>query len=94
MDQKLESVLLGRLSSNAKLMRAHRELTQDDIANAAGVSLRTYKRIEHGQQWPNLQDAIKICSVLRVPVTALLKKEPAQVLKLLSDKKFISPLTL
>lgn len=94
MDTNLETALLGRLAVNVKLMRAHRNLTQDDIANAAGVSLRTYKRIEQGHQWPSHKDALVICAALDVPVTTLMEKEVTQLHKALTNKKFISPLTL
>lgn len=94
MDTNLETALLERLATNVRQMRAHRKLTQDDIANAAGVSLRTYKRIEQGHQWPSHKDALVICAALDVPVTSLMERDPVQLHKALTNKKFISPLTL
>lgn len=38
--------LIAQLTSNLKTLRAHGNLTQEDVANAIGISRQTYNMIE------------------------------------------------
>lgn len=44
--------------------RKEKGYTQEEVARAAGVTLRYYSRIEKGESTPTVTVAIKICSFL------------------------------
>ena len=51
-----------------KSIRESKKLTQTDVANAAGISLDHYQRIEYGQRNPALSIAKKISDCLSFPM--------------------------
>lgn len=48
--------------------RRLKEITQEEVAEAAGCSLVYYNRIERGLQVPNVDIALRICNYLGADV--------------------------
>jgi putative transcriptional regulator len=67
MTPKPESRLLNRL----RVARAERDLSQDQLARAAGVSRQTISSIETGQYCPSALLAFRLAGVLSRPVDEL-----------------------
>ncbi|MGZ6259148.1 MAG: helix-turn-helix transcriptional regulator [Candidatus Limnocylindrales bacterium] len=60
-----------RLANRLRVERAERDLSQDQLAQAAGVSRQTISSIETGQYVPSALLAFRLADVLRVPVETL-----------------------
>ena len=56
---------------NLKSARALKELSQDDLAKAVGVSRQTINAIEKGDYNPTINLCIAICKVLGVTLNDL-----------------------
>lgn len=56
-------------------IRAHRGLTQQELASAAGVSPRTVRYIEAGDVTSHLATYVQIADALGVPVTDITNPE-------------------
>lgn len=52
-------------------LRKSQKLTQDELANAVGVSRQTINAIENDKYNPTLELAIKLARYLRMPVEDL-----------------------
>lgn len=55
--------------------RMNRKITQQKIADAAGISLRTYQKYEQGTREPDLNMLVKLADVLEVPTDYLLCRD-------------------
>lgn len=60
-----------RLANRVRVARAERNLTQDDLARAAGVSRNTIGSIESGRYYPSAVLALRLARVLELPVEGL-----------------------
>ena len=60
-----------RLDNTLKLQRARRGLTQEQLADLAGVTRKTVNTIERGRFVPSTILALKLAKVLDVPVEEL-----------------------
>ena len=67
---------LTRLAANVRRLRAERGLTQEQVANAAGLSLSDVGRIERGERDPGVRVLSKLAAGLGVEVEDLLRAEP------------------
>lgn len=56
--------------------RMKRTITQQSMADAIGVALRTYQCYEQGTREPSLYMLVKIADVLQVPTDYLLCRDP------------------
>ena len=57
-------------------IRLERELAQQDVANAAGISIATYRRLERGQiANPSLRHLTNLAFVLDVELDDLFEEE-------------------
>lgn len=54
--------------------RMNRKITQQKIADAAGISLRTYQKYEQGTREPDLDMLVKLADALKVPTDYLLER--------------------
>ena len=52
------------LSKNIKFLRQKNKMTQEDLANAVGVSRQTINAIEKGDYNPSINLCIAICKTL------------------------------
>ncbi|MBE6869504.1 MAG: helix-turn-helix transcriptional regulator [Ruminococcus sp.] len=59
------------MKNRIKDLRKSQKLTQDELANAVGVSRQTINAIENDKYNPTLELAIKLARYLRVPVEDL-----------------------
>ena len=57
----------SRLVTHLRVARAERDLSQDELARAVGVSRQTISSIETGQYCPSTTLAIRLARVLAVP---------------------------
>lgn len=71
MNEKINLKLIAMMGDTIKTSREKRGFTQAALCEAAGVSLRTFQRVEGGTQWPSLIDAFMICTALDIPLTLL-----------------------
>ena len=55
-----------KVSSRIYDIRIEREMSQDRLAQKAGIDRKTVNRIENGHFSPSLQTLIRLCSALKV----------------------------
>ncbi len=60
------------LARKVKQLREHQGLTQEGLAQKAGVSLGYIGRLEIGRHDPKLSTLVKLAKALKVKVTKLL----------------------
>lgn len=48
-------------------------MRQAELAEKLGISLRTYQRIEYGQQLPNVQVAIRLQKIFRKKIDEIIR---------------------
>ena len=60
-----------RLANRLRIARAERDVSQEQLAAAAGVSRQTISSIETGQYTPSALLAFRLAHVLDVPVAEL-----------------------
>lgn len=58
-----------------KAARAHKDMTQKDLAEAVGVSRQTINAIEKGEYNPTIRLCLAICRVLNRPLDELFWEE-------------------
>jgi DNA-binding XRE family transcriptional regulator len=61
----------ARLANRLRVARVERNLSQTELARAAGVSRQTISSIETGQYGPSALLALRLAAVLGVPVAEL-----------------------
>ncbi len=61
----------AHLSNRLRVARAERDLSQEQLARAAGVSRQTISSIEKGQYGPSALLAFRLARVLGIPVDEL-----------------------
>lgn len=62
-----------RVSARLKALRLDRELSQDMLAQKAGIERKTVNRIENGHFSPNLSTLIRVCKALKVKPSEVLE---------------------
>lgn len=71
--EKIEKIL----GDNIRTRRKELGLTQEALAESAGVSMFTVQAYESGRRWPELPTLDKISAVLGIPTARLFQlKEP------------------
>jgi transcriptional regulator with XRE-family HTH domain len=63
------------LGKNIKLFRFHRELSQADLAEKAGISIPFLSDIERGNKWPYPETLTSLAKALNIEVFELFKPE-------------------
>ncbi|MBN1552005.1 helix-turn-helix transcriptional regulator [bacterium] len=56
------------LRNNLKVLRAHKDITQEQLAAAIGVTRKTINTIERGRFTPSTILALKLAQYFEVPV--------------------------
>ena len=59
-----------------RAVRMRRHYTQQALADAVGVALRSYQCYEQGNREPSLELLVKLADVLEVPTDYLLCRDP------------------
>ena len=67
--------LRNALGKNIKLFRFHRELSQADLAEKAGISIPFLSAIERGNKWPYPDTLTSLAKALKIEVFELFKPE-------------------
>lgn len=62
-----------KLSMRLKSARISLELTQDELAERAGLERKTINRIENGHFSPNTDSLFRLCKAIRVTPSDLFK---------------------
>ena len=62
-----------RVSTRLKKLRLERELSQDALAQKAGIERKTINRIENGHFSPNLSTLLSVCKALKVKPSEVLE---------------------
>lgn len=63
------------MKNRLKVLRAERDLTQADLAEALAVSRQTVNAIEKGKFDPSLPLAFKIARLFQLPIEAIFEDE-------------------
>lgn len=61
-----------------KELRKKKGVSQEDVAKALGITLRTYQNYEYGQREPNIEMILKLSDYFKVSTDTLLGREPEQ----------------
>ena len=59
------------MKNNIRTYREARNLTQEQVARAAGFTLRHFQFIEKGESIPTVYKALKIADILQVDIYTL-----------------------
>ena len=59
------------MNNRLKELRKTQKLTQDELANAVGVSRQTINAIENDKYNPTLELAIRLARYLKIPIEEL-----------------------
>ena len=76
---KMDKNILRILGKNIKIERIRNDLSQEQLAEKAGVSTRTISLIENGLQHPKLFLIVKISKILNVDINVFLENIPSDV---------------
>lgn len=79
----------ANLASNLKRLRAHHDLTQEDVAKGAGISRVAYRDLEGGRvKAPKTSTVMGLANVFGVKVDELLRPQPSlQAVRFRSSKR-------
>jgi len=64
---------MAEIINNIKVLRAEKEMTQEDLAEKAKVTRQTIIAIEKGKYVPSLELAFKICKVFDKKIEEIFK---------------------
>ena len=83
-----EGQVLSEIGARLARLRLDRDLTQSDLAQQAGVGLRTVQRLESGEVATQLSGFLRICRVLGLTdrLEALLPEPTASPMALLQQR--------
>ena len=73
MNENTKDVLLVEIGQRIQKYRLQKNLTQDQVAEATGISQKHLSRIEQGYHNPRFDIIIQIAKALNVPVDAFAK---------------------
>jgi transcriptional regulator with XRE-family HTH domain len=86
--QKLQRALLAKIiAANLIRLRADREMTQLDVANAIGMLRPNYARIEGGKRLPAVDVLYRLSDALGVSADEFRLPTPAQIRTILATTK-------
>jgi putative transcriptional regulator len=71
------------LHNRIAVLRAERQLSRQQLAEAVGVNYQTIGYIERGEYNPSLELAFRFAEVFRLPIEAIFSRQP---LRPLSDE--------
>ena len=61
-----------------EIARKEQELTQTQVAQACGIAISNYSRIEKGVYTPDVKSALRICDFLRINPRKFLSERPVK----------------
>ena len=83
--------VLEYFSSNVRRLRLERGMTQEALAEAIGIELRSFQRIEAATANPSITVLINLADVLRVKPGVLFEETERPVIKRGRPKKPATP---
>lgn len=69
---------MHEIGNNLLAIRKHTGMTQAEVAEAAGLSMRTYADIERGSVNMRIETVLRICSALHITPDEILTKHAQQ----------------
>ncbi|HUY10094.1 MAG TPA: helix-turn-helix domain-containing protein [Candidatus Dormibacteraeota bacterium] len=66
----------GRLYNRIAVLRAERELSRYQLADAVGVNYQTIGYLERGEYNPSLELALRLAELFELPIEAIFSREP------------------
>lgn len=63
---------MEKLAQNLQNLRQSKHLSQSYLAEALGISARTYQRYETGERLPDLMTAVKLADFYHISLDSLL----------------------
>lgn len=67
-----KNFIIERISENLLIQRRRKNLTQEAVAEAAGISTKYYNLIENGRTNPSITNIVNICNALDIELSALM----------------------
>ena len=67
------------LSSNLKLLRKNRKLSQEDVSKKIGLTRSSYSGYENGVAEPGIENLVLISEFYKIPLDDIIKKDLAQL---------------
>ncbi|NOQ21102.1 MAG: helix-turn-helix domain-containing protein [Candidatus Aegiribacteria sp.] len=64
-----------KLKNRLRVLRAEKEISQNDLAEEAGLSRQTVNSIERGKFNPSIITALKIAEFFKIPVDEVFQLE-------------------
>ena len=71
----MENTITVAMGLRMASMRKKRELTQEELANKAGLSMKTISAAENGHKAMRPESIVKVCDALSISTDYLLKGE-------------------
>ncbi|TMC28048.1 MAG: helix-turn-helix transcriptional regulator [Chloroflexi bacterium] len=68
------------LHNRIAVLRAERQLSRQQLAEAVGVNYQTIGYIERGEYNPSLELAFRFAEVFKLPIEAIFSREPLRPL--------------
>ena len=66
------------MKNRIRVLRAEKDMTQGDLADAVGVSRQTINAIEKEKFGPSLPTAFRIAGLFSLPIEAVFQYDPNQ----------------
>ncbi len=66
----------GQLHNRLAVLRAERQLTRQQLADAVGVNFQTVGYLERGDYSPSLELAFRLSAFFGLPIEAIFAREP------------------
>lgn len=86
MSPKVQDARNGdQLFNRVAVLRAERNLSRQDLADALGINYQTVGYLERGDYNPSLELAFRISEFFKLPIEAIFSREP---LKPLSEEVY------
>jgi len=71
--KKAITMVEKEVAKRLRVARTKADMSQSDLADAAGIERKTVNRIENGHFSPNLETLTRLCSALDTKLSAFLK---------------------
>lgn len=69
---------MNRVNNNIAFFRAREKMSQQELANAIGVSRKTISTVETGRFVPSIRIALQMAAFFKVPVEQLFELTEAE----------------
>ncbi len=69
------------LSRNLKLLRKHRDMSQEDVAQQLEMTRSSYSGYENGVAEPSIENLVKLNTFYKIPLDDLIKKDLSKLSK-------------